>query len=213
MIVSLPWLSSFSSFLVVGWTFLVSVTVTLSGNRIFADVIKVKWDHTGLCCCLVTKWCSSFSFPWTIAPQAPLSLGFSRQEHWSGLPFHFLGDLPNPGIKPLSPALAGRFFTAEPYTGLGQAPILGLSFLVKEDFEDRWTPRERPRGAGSFVATSQGMPRIAGSPQRLGKGLKIVPPCEPLCRSQPCDQLEFRLLASRPVRETNFYCFKSPTLR
>ena len=43
--------------------------------------------------------------PWTAAHQAPLSMGFSRQEYWSGLPFPFLGDLPDSGIKPWSPAL------------------------------------------------------------------------------------------------------------
>ena len=46
-----------------------------------------------------------FVTPWTAAHQAPLSLGFSRQESWSGLPFPSLGDLPNPGIEPVSPAL------------------------------------------------------------------------------------------------------------
>ena len=51
------------------------------------------------------------------AQQAPLSLGFSRQEYWSGLPFPSPGNLPDPGIKPaslVSPALAGRFFTTVP---------------------------------------------------------------------------------------------------
>ena len=43
--------------------------------------------------------------PWTVARQAPLSMGFSRQEHWSGLPFPSPGNLPNPGIEPKSPAL------------------------------------------------------------------------------------------------------------
>ena len=52
--------------------------------------------------------------PWTIACQAPLSTGFPRQEYWSGLPFPSSGDLPNPGFEPMSPALAGRFFTTEP---------------------------------------------------------------------------------------------------
>ena len=51
---------------------------------------------------------------WTGAHQAPPSMGFSRQEYWSGLPFPSPQDLPNPGIKPMSPALAGRFFTTEP---------------------------------------------------------------------------------------------------
>ena len=46
-----------------------------------------------------------FVTPWTIACQAPLAMGFPRQEYWSGLPFPSLGDLPDPGIKPTSPAL------------------------------------------------------------------------------------------------------------
>ena len=52
-----------------------------------------------------------FETPWTVALQAPLSVGFPRQEYWSGLPFPSPEDLPGPGIEPLSPALAGRFFT------------------------------------------------------------------------------------------------------
>ena len=55
-----------------------------------------------------------FVTPGTVALQAPLSMAFSRQEYWSGLPFPSPGDLPNPGIKPVSPALAGKFFTTEP---------------------------------------------------------------------------------------------------
>ena len=46
-----------------------------------------------------------FVTPWTVAYQAPQSMEFSRQEYWSGLPFPSLGDLPNPGIEPGSPAL------------------------------------------------------------------------------------------------------------
>ena len=46
-----------------------------------------------------------FATPWTVAYQAPQSMGFSRQEYWSGLPFPSSGDLPNPGIEPGSPAL------------------------------------------------------------------------------------------------------------
>ena len=42
--------------------------------------------------------------PWTVAHQAPLSMGFSRPEHWRGLPFPSPGDLPDPGTEPLSPA-------------------------------------------------------------------------------------------------------------
>jgi len=59
----------------------------------------------------------SFETPWTVAHKDPLSMGFSRQEYWSGLPFLTPGDLPDPGIKPaspVSPALAGGFFMTKP---------------------------------------------------------------------------------------------------
>ena len=88
-----------------------------------------------LCCCNLSKnrsWLSAHALPlrvccakllqlrlfatlWTVACQAPLSMGFSRQESWSGLPGPPPGDLPNPGIEPespVSPALADGFFTA-----------------------------------------------------------------------------------------------------
>ena len=60
--------------------------------------------------------CPTLRPSWTVAHQASLSMGFSRQEYWTGLPFPPPGDLPHPGIKPtspVSPALAGRFFTTE----------------------------------------------------------------------------------------------------
>ena len=60
---------------------------------------------------------SDSATPWTVTPQTPLSMEFSRQEYWSRLPFPTPGDLPNPGIElatPVCPALAGGFFTAEP---------------------------------------------------------------------------------------------------
>ena len=75
---------------------------------------------TVLSSCLHTRMLSCFSCVqlfvtlWTVAHQVSLSMGLSRQEYWSGLPFPPLGDLPNPGIEPvslMSPALAGGFFT------------------------------------------------------------------------------------------------------
>ena len=55
-----------------------------------------------------------FETPWTVALQATVSImGFPRQEYWSELPFFYPGDLPDPGIKPMSLALAGRFFMTE----------------------------------------------------------------------------------------------------
>ena len=57
-----------------------------------------------------------FATPQTVAHQAPMSMGYSRQEYWNGLPFPPQGDLPDPGMEPtsLSPALAGRLFTTVP---------------------------------------------------------------------------------------------------
>ena len=64
-----------------------------------------------LSCCSVQL----FATPWTVARQVPLSMGFPRQEYWSGLPFPSPGNLPDPGIEPssfMSPTLAGGFFTS-----------------------------------------------------------------------------------------------------
>ena len=55
-----------------------------------------------------------FVTPWTITHQAALSMGFPRQEYWNELPLPRPGDLPDPGMKPVSPALSGGFFTTEP---------------------------------------------------------------------------------------------------
>ena len=55
-----------------------------------------------------------FATPWTVACQARLSMGFSRQEYWSGLPVPSSGDLPNPGIEPGSPALQADALSSEP---------------------------------------------------------------------------------------------------
>ena len=55
-----------------------------------------------------------FVTPWTVAYQAPPSMGFSRQDYWSGLPFPSPGDLPNPGIEPWSPTLEADALTSEP---------------------------------------------------------------------------------------------------
>ena len=75
-----------------------------------------------VCVCVCVYVCmlscvQLFATPWTIACQAPLSMGYSRQEYWSGLPFPPPRDLLDPRIEPFSPAspaLAGRFFTTDP---------------------------------------------------------------------------------------------------
>ena len=70
-----------------------------------------------ICACMHAQLCLTLCDLMTVACQAPLSLGFSRREHWSGLPFPPPGDLPNPGIEPMSPvspALAGGLFITMP---------------------------------------------------------------------------------------------------
>ena len=63
----------------------------------------VGWFLVGL----VAKSCLTLVTPWTVARQAPLSMGFSRQEYWNGLPFPYPKDLPAQGIEPRSPGLQG----------------------------------------------------------------------------------------------------------
>ena len=64
---------------------------------------------------LVAKLCLTLMTPWTVACQTPLSMGFPRQEYWSSLPFPSPGDLPEPGIEPVSlSCFSGGFFSTEP---------------------------------------------------------------------------------------------------
>ena len=68
-----------------------------------------------------------FATPWTVAHQAPLSMGFLRQKYWSVLPFPSSEDLPNPGIKPGSPALSADALPSEP----PESPIHIRPLLIK----------------------------------------------------------------------------------
>ena len=83
----------------------------------FFDLADLEvYEYLGMCVCVCVCALSRFSYVrlcatlWTVAHQAPLSIGFSRQEYWSGLPCPPSGDLPNPGIELVSLALTGRFF-------------------------------------------------------------------------------------------------------
>ena len=85
-------------------------------------------ERTCMCAFLVVSVISSpFASPCTAACQSLLSMGFSRQEYWSGLSFPPPGDLPDPGIEPqtpATPALAGGFFTTEPPGKSRQSKII-----------------------------------------------------------------------------------------
>ena len=92
--------------------------------------------------CSVTSVVSDSVTPWTGACQAPLSMGFSRQEYWNGLPFPSLGGLPNPGIKALSPVppalrAYSLLLSHQGSLGLLQAPSNNL--LNHPVLQNQWT--------------------------------------------------------------------------
>ena len=85
----------------------------------------------------VAESCLTLCSLWTVAHQAPVFLYFPRQEYWSGLPFPSPGDLPNPGIKPRSPAVQAGSLPAEPQgkpknTGVGSLSLLQRLFPTQE---------------------------------------------------------------------------------
>ena len=86
---------------------------SLSYSRVMTLQVAVVCATLVRRCGLVAKLCLTFVTPLTVAHQAPQSIGFSRQKYWSGLPFPFPGDLPNPGIKPRSPALQANSLLTE----------------------------------------------------------------------------------------------------
>ena len=119
---------------------------------------------------IVSEWKSHspvwiFATPWTVAHQAPLSMGFSRQEYWSGLPFPSPGDLPNPGIKPRSLALRADSLPVKPQgkpknTGVGSLSLLQWIFwpgnwtgvsCIAGGFFTNWAMREAQLGYENLI--------------------------------------------------------------
>ena len=83
--------------------------------------------------CSLLSCVQLFATPWTIACQDPLSMGFFRQDYWSGFPFPSLGDLSHPGTEAASPASAGGFFTIVPlgkYKDMSSNPQSSLCLLL-----------------------------------------------------------------------------------
>ena len=70
---------------------------------------KKNSPYSSHCGVLVTKLCPTPVTPWAVSGQAPLSIGFPRQEYWSGLPFPSPRDFPDPGSEPRSPALEADY--------------------------------------------------------------------------------------------------------
>ena len=104
-----------------------------------------------------------FATLWTVAHQVPLSIGFIRQEYWSGLPFPPPGDLPFSGIEPespVSPELAGRFFTTEPPGGAGLIPGSGRSPGGRNGNLLQYSCLGNPLDRGAGRLQSMGLQRI-----------------------------------------------------
>ena len=112
------------------------------------EFFEVQWQRLLPCYAwwllLFSCWVVSESFvtPWTVARQVPLSMKISRQEYWSGLPFPSSGDLPDPGIKPLFPALAGGFFTPEPPGKEAPCLVISTTLSIVDRHFTVWATRE-----------------------------------------------------------------------
>ena len=112
--VQLKHLSVFSLFKIFNWRIIALQCCVIYCHTLTWISHKYTWVS------YVCKWVKSlsrvrlFATPWTVAHQAPPSMGFSRQEYWSGLPIPSPGDLPNPGIEPRSPTLWADALTSEP---------------------------------------------------------------------------------------------------
>ena len=139
-----------------------------SQNQPFLNQSVHIIQHMFYHCCLVSKTCPIFAIKWTVAHQAALSVGFSRQEYWSGLPFPPPGDLPNPGIEPTSPAQqavscsTGRSFTTEPpgvnpYIILSEVKIYMYKYLSTQNLvgTHRYQPNVNKSNATSMSINSE----------------------------------------------------------
>ena len=98
---------------------------------LFLSLLPVLRCWFSAACVHVCSCDQLFVTPWTIAPQAPLSMGFSRQEYWSGLPFPPPGDLPSPGTEPGSPVSPALQVDSLPLEPLGKS-LLSVWLEVKD---------------------------------------------------------------------------------
>ena len=114
-----------------------------------------------------------FVTPWTIAYQASPSMGFFRQEYWSGLPFPSPGDLPDPGIEPRSPTLEADALTSEP-------PGKPLWWVLAKKHEQRahyfWTDAVKLLCGSPVSHLCGGAGSLCGCCELLGCGYKVVNP-------------------------------------
>ena len=132
-----------------------------------------------VCCCLVIKSCQTLCNPTDCSDQVPLSMGVSRQEHWSGLPFPSSGDLFDPGIERRSSALQADFLTAEPPGTLHRTPacvsmLLLFSRSVVSNSAAPWTAARR---APLSITISRSLLRLTSSESMMPPNHPILCPC------------------------------------
>ena len=129
----------------------------------------------GVCVCVSRSNCVRlFATSWTVACQAPLSMGFSRPEYWSGWPFPSPGDLPNPGIKPRFPALQADSLLSE---------LPGTPIYMVGEFSSTWGC------LGVFPGLEGGQGLVAGICQHQAlkdSPLPILSAVESSCRCEDC---------------------------
>ena len=151
------------------------MSLTLRWPSLAHSYIPRLGDPQELQCVLVVYSLSSvqlFTTPWTVALQAPLPMGFCRQEYWNWLPFPHPGDLPSPGIKPVSPAL--------------QADSLLLNYQVSPS-------RPRACASGSFwtYAKIPHPPIVSKLPSVLLEGCSVHRWCSISAAFNKCRQYHF----------------------
>ena len=141
----------------------------------FKILYKSKWSRSLMSLC----------DPWTVAHQAPPSMGFSRQEHWSGFPFPSTGDLPDPGIKPRSPTLRADALTSAPQ---GKPLNIRIQVLTSKISREERKPggrkkREEAGEGGWNVSCHLQIPRRYGTfpwASREGTNLSVNEKSSPL---------------------------------
>ena len=136
------------------------------------------WVHllSVVCHHLTAQLCLTLGTPWTVAHQTPPSMGFSRQEDWSGVSFPTPGHLPDRGIEPTSPALAGGFSTTEPLGTWLPIAFRNVYHFQLEGFGKRATCTETETCRAHIGSTHQNAKGVKVKVKSLGRVQFFVTP-------------------------------------
>ena len=136
-----------------------------SGFRVVRENVQRKGGGGGL----VIQSCLTLTTPWTVARQPPLSIAFSRQEYWGGLPFPSPGDLPDPGIEPTSPALQAVSLPTEPS---------GKPTTQRKPLKSQYKPQssgKKGEGGGLFNKSDPHCCELRAANLHLGFKMPVAP--------------------------------------